>query len=136
MREPIRRHGCTLEDENKTSTTVAPAAPAVTGEPAALHRAGLCGYVVAPGAAPFCDRPALAGGSYCAWHRALCAVGPASPDFAALANAQLRAGDALSMPPPEFGWLAAPGPPEPLDESDAERLAGLDLPPAGISSDE
>ncbi|MDE2229435.1 MAG: hypothetical protein KGL11_10400 [Alphaproteobacteria bacterium] len=126
-------HDCTPQVENKSSTTIAPAAAAVTADPAASRRAGLCGYVVAIGAAPFCDRPALPGGSYCAEHHARCAVGPASPDFAALADAQARAGDALAVPPPELGWLKAPSLPEPLDESDDERLAGLDLPPADIA---
>lgn len=94
------------------------------------------GYFVAVGAAQFCDRPALRGCSYCAGHRALCAVDPASPDFAALAEAQARAGDVLVVPPPELAWFRAPAPPERLDESDDEVLAGLDLPAAAISHDD
>ncbi|MGH7002083.1 MAG: hypothetical protein ACREEA_11320 [Stellaceae bacterium] len=83
---------------------------------------------------PFCDRPALPGSSYCAWHRALCAVAPASSAFAGLAAAQIVAGETRAAPPPERGWLVAP--PEFFDESDDERLAGLDLPPARIAHDE
>lgn len=132
MEEGIRRHECLLQKENKTSTTITP--PVVPVTAFALPRAGLCGYVVAPGATPFCDRPALAGGSYCAWHRALCAVAPASPAFAALAAAQIAAADTHGVPPPELGWLNAP--PEPFDESDDERLAGLDLPASAIGHDE
>jgi len=99
MEEGIRRHECLLQDENKTSTALAPSvAPVTFGE---ASRAGLCGYAIAPGVTPFCDRPALAGSSYCAWHRALCAVVP------------------------EFS-----------DESDDERLVGLDLPPPAITHDE
>lgn len=70
----IWTHDDLLPDENKTSTTVARSAPSVTSvEP---PRTGLCGYVIEPGATPFCDRPALAGSPYCAWHGALCAVAP------------------------------------------------------------
>lgn len=133
MEEGIRRHECLLQIENKTSTTItSPAAPVTAF--ASPPRAGLCGYVVAPGATPFCDRPALAGGSYCAWHRALCAVAPASPAFDALTAAQIAAADTRAVPPPELGWLNAP--PEPFDESDDERLAGLDLPVSAIGHDE
>jgi len=135
MQAVIPRPGCTLEYENKTSTTITFAAAPVTTAAVPPRRAGLCSYVVAPGAAPFCDRPTLPGGSYCACHRALCAVAPTNAQFAALADAQMRAGDSLA-PPPELGWLAAPAPPEALDESDAERLAGLDLPPTEIAGAE
>lgn len=135
MEEEIRRHECLLHDKNKTSTTITPPAPPVTVYGAALRRrVGLCGYVVAPDAAPFCDRPALAGGSYCARHRALCTVAPASPAFAALAAAQIVAADARAVPPPDVGWLDAP--PESFDESDDERLAGLDLPAPAMAHDE
>ena len=132
MEERIRRHAYLLQDENKTSTTIMPLASPVTAF--APPRAGLCGYVIAPGATPFCDRPALAGGSYCAWHRGLCAVAPASPVFAALAAAQIVAADNRAVPPPELGWLNAP--PELFDENDDERLAGLDLPTPAIAHDE
>jgi hypothetical protein len=135
MRKDIRRHNGATADENKTSTRLTPPTVAVTAA-APQARAGLCGYVVAAGMAPFCDRPVLPGGSYCAAHRALCAVAPASPEFAALAAAQIRAGDVVVAPPPELAWLRAPAPPERLDESDDEALAGLDLPPAEISHDE
>jgi len=124
-----------LREENKTGTRITHAAPAVTAGGAQQHRPRLCGYVVAPGAAPFCDRPALAGGSYCVWHRALCAVPPANPDFAVLAAVQTSAADTLAAPPPEFGWLDPP-PPEFLDDSDDDCLAGLDLPAAQIGHDE
>lgn len=133
MEEGIRRHGGVLQNRNKTSTTIAPSVPSVTADEEP-PRAGLCGYVIAPGATPFCDRPALAGSSYCAWHRALCAVAPASPAFVALAAAQIAAAEARAAPAPEFGWLTAP--PEPFDESDDERLAGLDLPAPVIAHDE
>jgi hypothetical protein len=132
MPEDIQRHRGATARKNKPCTMLTPAT--VTARPSA--RAGLCGYVVAAGAAPFCDRPALPGCSYCAGHRALCAVDPASPDFAALAEAQARAGDVLVAPPPELAWLKAPAPPERLDESDDEALAGLDLPAAAISHDD
>jgi hypothetical protein len=125
MQAAAPRHDCTLGYENKPSTTITFATAPVTSAGVPPRRAGLCGYVVAPGAAPFCDRPALPGGSYCAWHRALCAVAPTSAQFAALADAQMRAGDSHALPPPEA-----------VDESDAERLAGLDLPPTEISHDE
>ncbi|GEM_PF-4054869 len=133
MHQGNQRHDRTSRDENKTGTIVAHAGAAVTV--AAARRVRLCGYVVAAGAAPFCDRPALAGSSYCADHRALCAVRPASPGFAALADAQVRAARAPTPPPPELGWLAATAP-ESFDESDDERLAGLDLPTAAASADE
>ncbi|MGH6984079.1 MAG: hypothetical protein ACRED7_08625 [Stellaceae bacterium] len=97
MEEEIRRHDDMLPGENKTGTTVTQSAPSVTES----SRTGLCGYVMAPGATPFCNRSALAGSSYCAWDRALCAVAP------------------------EF-----------FDESDDERLAGLDLPAPAIARDE
>ena len=135
MREDIRHPNGATAGENKTCTYLTPPAVAVTAA-APQTRAGLCGYVVAAGMAPFCDRPALAGGSYCAEHRALCAVAPANPAFAALAAAQARAGDVVVAPPPELAWLKAPAPPERFDESDDEALAGLDLPPAEISHDE
>ena len=99
MEEEIRRHDDTLPDENKTGTSVTLSTPPVTAIES--RRTGLCGYVIEPGATPVCDRPALAGSSYCAWHRALCAA------------------------PPEF-----------FDESDDERLAGLDLPAPAIAYDE
>jgi len=136
MEEGVRCHECTFQNENKTSTTIARRASPVTACGAALRRrVGLCGYVIAPGAMPFCDRPALPGGSYCAWHHAVCAVAPASPDFAALAIAQIAAADAPALPPPELGWLSAPPPPpEPVD--DDNDLAGLDLPPPAIAHDE
>ena len=70
----IWTHDDLLPDENKTSTTVARSTPSVT--PAEPPRAGPCGYGVGSGATPFCDRPAVAGSPYCAWHRALCAVAP------------------------------------------------------------
>ena len=113
---------------------IASSLPSVTagGEPPA--RAGLCGYVIAPGATPFCDRPALASSSYCTWHRALCAVTPAGPTFPALAAAQVADAERHTAPPPEFGWFDAP--PETFDESDDERLAGLDLPAPAIAHDE
>jgi hypothetical protein len=123
-----------LPEENKTGTHIAQATPAVTAAGAPQRRPGLCGYVVAPGAAPFCDRPALPDGSYCEWHHALCAVAPASPDFAALAAAQTMAADRPGAPP-ELGWLNAP-PPEFPDDSDDDCLAGLDLPPAQIAHNE
>ncbi len=132
MAEGIDRHGCTPTRENKTGTFLTAAGVAVTIEPRA-PRAGRCGYVVAAGRAPFCDRPALPGGSYCARHRARCTVAPASPGFAALAALQVRV---ASAPPPELAGLGAPAPPEPVDENDDERLAGLDLPPTAISRDE
>lgn len=132
MEEGIRRHDDTLLDENKTSTTVACSAPCVTSVES--PRTGLCGYVIEPGATPFCDRPALAGSSYCAWHRALCAVAPASPAFAALVSAQLAVADNRAASPPELGWINAP--PEFFDESEDERLAGLDLPAPAIARDE
>lgn len=99
MAADIWTHDDLLPEENKTSTTVPQPAPSVTAVESS--RAGLCGYVIEPGATPFCDRPASAGSSYCAWHRALCAVAP------------------------EF-----------FDESDDERLAGLDLPAPAIAHDE
>lgn len=134
MEARFRHHDNTSPNENKTSTTIASSLPSVTagGEPPA--RAGLCGYVIAPGATPFCDRPALAGSSYCAWHRALCAVAPASPAFPALAAAQVADAERRAATPPEFGWVDAP--PEAFDESDDERLAGLDLPAPAIAHDE
>ena len=135
MSEGIHRHRCTPACENKPSTTVTAHGVAVTTEPRG-SATGLCCYVMAGGTAPFCNRPALPGRSYCAGHHALCAVEPASPAFAALAEIQLRAGDKSAPPPPELAWLRAPMPPEAFDESDAERLAGLDLPPAEIAPDE
>lgn len=134
MEEGFRRHDNTLPNENKTSTTIAPSSLPVTACDEPPTRADLCGYVIAPGATPFCDRPALAGSSYCAWHRALCAVAPASPAFPALAAAQHAAADMRAAPPPEFGWLDAL--PETFDESDDERLAGVDLPAPAIAHDE
>jgi hypothetical protein len=46
-------------------------------------RDGLCGYVVTPdwrygAGSPFCDAPALPGGSYCARHRRRCVLPRAS----------------------------------------------------------
>jgi len=134
MEDGFRRHDSMLPNENKTSTTITPSLPPVTACDEPPMRAALCGYVIAPGATPFCDRPALAGGSYCAWHRALCAVAPASPAFSALAAAQHAAADTRAVPPPELGWLD--GPPETFDESDDERLAGVDLPAPAIAHDE
>jgi len=81
MEEGIRRHDDMPQDENKTSTTIAPSPPSVTAI-AASPRAGLCGYVIAP-----------------------LALGP--------------------LDPPEF-----------FDESDDERLAGLDLPAPAVAHDE
>lgn len=136
MEKGDRRHECMLQNKNKTSTTIVHAAPLVTAYGAALRRrVGLCGYVIAPGVMPFCDRPALPGGSYCACHHALCAVAPASPNFAALATAQTAAADAPATPPPELGWLSAPPAPEPFEDGD-DGLAGLDLPPLAIAHDE
>lgn len=129
MEEGIWRHDNTLPEENKTSTMVAPAAPPVTALEAPLC-AARCGYVIAPGTTPFCDRPAVAGSSYCVWHRALCAVAPASSTFGALAAAQMAAADM----PPELGRFDAP--PEFFDESEDERLAGLDLPAPAIAGAE
>ena len=135
MAEGSKQHDRAPQRENKTSTTVTQAAPAVTADDRRQDRPRLCGYVVVPGAAPFCDRPALPGGSYCIWHHALCAVPPAAPDFAVLAAAQSSAADTLAAPPPEFEWLDVP-PPEFPDDSDDECLAGLDLPPARIGHDD
>ena len=115
---------------------LAAAVDPVTAEPRALAYAGRCSYVVGPGAMPFCERPTLPASAYCAWHHALCAVDPASPDFAALAANQAHAGDRAPLPPPELAWLCALAPPEPFDESDNERLTGLDLPPMGTTHDE
>lgn len=89
-----------------------------------------CGYVVAPewryGAPdPFCGAPAMAGSSYCAAHRALCVVDPATAAGRRLSVRQAAAGHAIL--PAEFPPLAAP---EPLPDPDpVEALAGLDLPP-------
>jgi len=99
MEEEIRRHDDVSINENKTSTTIT--RPALSVTVIESRRTGLCGYVIEPGATPCCDRAALAGNPYCAWHRALCAA------------------------PPEF-----------FDESDDERLAGLDLPAPAIAHDE
>lgn len=137
MGKEALRHSRAALNENKTSTTVTHVSSDVTAVGAARrYRAGLCGYVVAPGIAPFCDRPALPGSSYCASHHARCAVAPASPDFAMIAEGQARAGGTLAMLPPELGWLAAPATPEPIDEYDEEWPAGLDLPPVGSTRDE
>ena len=95
MEDGVRRHDDMLPHENKTSTTLPQSPPAVTA--VASPRAGLCRYRIAAGAAHGCNRPALAGSAFCAWHRVA----------------------------PEF-----------FDESDDERLAGLDLPAPGIAHDE
>jgi len=117
----------TCSNENKTSTTVTRSAPSVTA--VERPRAGLCAYVIAAGGA-VCDRPALAGSSYCARHRRVGAAATQSPAFAALAAAQIAA----AATPPEVGLLNPLL--EPFDESDDERLAGLDLPAAAVAHDE
>jgi hypothetical protein len=90
-----------------------------------------CSYVVtatwrygAPD--PFCTAPALAGSSYCATHRALCAVDPVSSEGRRLARGQAAA---ASVPLPEaFPPLAMP---EPVPETEPEEaLVHLHLPGA------
>ena len=131
------RQSRTPHYENKTGTTIGRVQSDVTAvNVAQRYRTGLCGYVVAPGISPFCDRPALPGSSYCTLHHACCAVAPASPDFVIVAEGQTRAGDTLTTPPPELAWLAAPATPEPVDEYDGEWLVGLDLPRVGPTRDE
>lgn len=99
----------------------------VRAHPGAASRR--CGYVVASrwhyGAPdPFCGAPAVPGSSYCALHRSLCAVDPASAAGRRLAVRQAAA--ARAVLPAEFPPLAAP---EPLPDPDpVEALAGLDLP--------
>lgn len=132
MEKEIQRDDSTLPDENKTSTTVAQSAPSVTAVES--RRTGLCGYVIAPGAKHFCDRPVLASSSYCAWHRALCAVAPTSPAFAVLAADLIGAAETRAGSLPELGRFSAP--PEFFDESEDDRLAGLDLPAPAIAHDE
>lgn len=106
MEEGFGHHDNMLPNENKKSTTVAPSLPPVTARGKPSTRVGLCGYVVAP----------------------------ANPAFRALAVAQNAASDTRAASPRELGRLDAP--PETFDESDDERLTGLDLPARCIAHDE
>jgi hypothetical protein len=81
-----------------------------------------CGYVVAAtwryGAPdPFCDAPALPGSSYCAAHRALCAVDPATEEGRRLASRQAAAAQAAL--PDAFPPLVAPEPPPETEPEEA-----------------
>jgi hypothetical protein len=83
-----------------------------------------CSYVIAEGwhygePAPFCDAPTAPGSSYCAEHRALCAVPLGSVAATRVLAAQAHAARGSGTPPP---------PPEPLDLDADEALNALDLP--------
>jgi len=121
--------------ENKSATleTIAEANSPVTSNSKVINfyvyrLKWRCGFVVAQGDRhPFCDRPALKGSSYCARHHALCTVAPDSDEAARLLREQDRISAESAPPPPELAQLAAADLPEPMDESDAERLAGIEL---------
>lgn len=114
--------------ENITGTIAELPVP-VTAESRGADAAQRCGYVVASGwrygaPDPFCGAPAAPGSSYCARHRSLCAVDPATPTGRRLARHQAAA--ARAALPAGFPPLAAP---EPLpDPEGIEALAELDLP--------
>lgn len=100
-----------------------------------------CGYVAAKtwryGAGdPFCNAPAVKGSSYCARHRARCAIAPASEAGTQAAAALLRAGDRESAPPAEFAYLVLPLMPELEADAEPRDIAGcLDVPAPDGHSD-
>jgi hypothetical protein len=130
-----RQDGLALDENNSGTpgTISGPNSPVTSNaeihDPYRCETEGRCGFVVAPGSNhPFCDAPALRGSSYCARHHALCAVAPDSEEAVWLARDQDNAASRAGPPPPELGFLAAGYPPERIEENDAEKLAGLDLP--------
>jgi hypothetical protein len=132
--ENQRQDGLALE-KNKTNTeTIAGPSSPVTSIPEVLNpRLHIpddrpCGFVVAQGASqPFCDEPALKGSSYCAVHHALCTVPPDSAAAERFLREQDRIAAQRDEPPPELAHLMAAGLTEIPEESDQERLAGIEL---------
>lgn len=81
---------------------------------------------------PFCGAAALPGSSYCAEHRSLCEVDPASEEGRRLAVDQAEAAQAAL--PAEFPPLAAPEALQdldPIDHDPSAALAELDRSAAG-----
>ena len=106
----FHRHPDLSQDENISRTQPRTIDGGVSGVTEKSEREiRRCGFLVlgagAAGAARLCDRPLPPGSSYCPAH---------------------RAGGAL--PPLPLADVAAIEPLEPIEEDDADRLAGLDLP--------
>jgi len=93
-----------------------------------------CSYVAAEGwrygaGDPFCAAPALAEGSYCAAHQALCRIEAGSPAADRAARALQRAAEAAPAPPAELAFLDLAAIPDLDGELDAQDIAAcLDLP--------
>ena len=131
MRHGVEGHIGLPAVENKTETNAAtiPETPAFVSSDDPFYNQrerlpALCSYVVAEGwhygaPPPFCDAPAAPGSSYCAEHRALCAVPLGSVAATRVLAAQAHAaGSGTALPPP----------PEPLEIDADEALNALDLP--------
>jgi len=100
-----------------------------------------CGYIAGERwrhdpLGPFCDAPAVSGGSYCARHHALCTASAASAAGRALAAALQEAVDDAPEPPPELAHLMAAALPEPVPEDERDLLVLLDHPPPRHHDDE
>ena len=96
-----------------------------------------CAFVLEtlrPDGSRFCDAPAERGSSYCRAHRALCAGAP--PQRTAAAAALGRAAAEAGEPPEDLSALKPCELPEPVEESDEERIAGLGLPARGCGPED
>jgi hypothetical protein len=112
--------------KNITGTIPQDTAPVM--ENRARRAAAPCGFVVAgeDGRDGFCDAPAERRSSYCARHRALCQVAPASAGAASILAEFARAAERATPPglvPPDRAALPDPEPVEVVERADA--LAGF-----------
>jgi len=99
------------------------------GNPVSLEER--CVYIAAdswpPGAPPYCAASVEPGSSYCALHRRLCVVDPASADGARIAEAQDLAGSAAPLP--VLTQRVASVLPEPTEEEEKLDVGELSLAP-------
>jgi hypothetical protein len=79
-----------------------------------------CAFVLDLGTPRFCDEVAAPGSSYCARHRALCAIPAESPEGQRIGRDLAALADREPRPPAELAHLASVAVPEQFDPDDPE----------------